>query len=335
MTQRTHRALMQGPGAAEHHLRLAALLGERWQIDTWQAASDDTETFERLAAQADVIVGGSVPIRRWPATPRLKLYQVPWTGHEFLRPDKLPAGVPACNAFEHETAIAEYVLLAMLEWRIGLRRMDERWRKGGWNGRHPTKFHAHGEVAGATVGIVGYGHIGEQIATRAAAFGMRVVGTRRRRQPTPAPLDWLGTPDDLHRLLEQSDFVVLACDLNDATRGLIDASALAKMRPDAVLVNVARGAVVDENALFEALRDRRIGGAVIDCWYRYNVPGKPEVWPSNLPFQELDNVLLSAHESAATDAVVTRRWRFVADNLERAVRGEPLHNVLFEGAQTP
>ena len=146
------------------------------------------------------------------------------------------------------------------------------------------------------------------------------------------PLDWLGTLDDLERLLAESDFVLLACDLNDQTRNLIDAEALSKMRPGAVLINVARGGVVDEIALFQALKNRAIGGAVIDVWYNYNTPGEPEVWPANHPFQGLDNVILSAHESALTDQQLERRWRFVADNLRRAAAGQTPENIIFTGS---
>jgi phosphoglycerate dehydrogenase-like enzyme len=183
------------------------------------------------------------------------------------------------------------------------------------------------------VGIVGHGHIGREVALRARAFGMRAIGIRRSALPRPEELDWLGTPADLHRLMGEADFVLVACDLNDATRGMIDAEAIAAMKPDGVLINVARGAVVMEDALWEALSARRIGGAVIDVWWNYAEHEGPEPWPANHPFERLDNVILSAHESANTPEMLERRWDFVAANITRVARGDAPANVAFTGTR--
>jgi len=293
------------------------------------------DEFAAMAAQADVIVGGNIPLTSWPDIPNLKLFQIPWTGYNFTSPERMPAGVPVANCFEHESAIAEYVILAMLEWQIEVRKMDQRWRSEGWGGRAPAGGIYHREFRGSTVGVVGYGHIGREIALRAKPFDVRVIGTRRTPQTTPPELDWLGGADELPRLLEQSDFVVIACDLNEATENLINADTLAMMKPDGVLINVSRGGVVDEQALYDALEQKRIGGAVIDVWYNYNEPGKPEVWPSNLPFETLDNIILSAHECGWTREQTQRRWQFVADNAARAIAAEPLQNVVFNGTAVP
>jgi len=326
-------ALVQGRIATDHTDRLRELLDSSWTVLEWDPRKHDVDAFAPLAAAADVVIGGKIPLERWPAVPKLKLFQIPWTGYDFCTPADMPAGVPVCNTFEHESAIAEYVLAAMLEWQIGLRVMDPRFRAKGWDGKGPGESVFHGEVLGRTVGIVGYGHIGVEVAKRATAFGMRVIGVRRREQPAPAPLDWLGTVDRLDDLLAESDFVVIACDLNDETRGLIDARRLAKMKPDGVIINVSRGAVINEADLYAALKDRRIGGAVIDVWYNYKKPDEPAPWPANLPFEELDNTILSAHECGWTREQVSRRWVFVARNIARAVKGEALENFVFEGTQ--
>jgi phosphoglycerate dehydrogenase-like enzyme len=186
---------------------------------------------------------------------------------------------------------------------------------------------------GATVVVVGVGGIGSQVARLSLAFGMRVIGVRRREQETPALLDWLGTGDRLGELLAESDFVVIACDLNETTRGMIDESQLEKMKPTGVIINVSRGAVIDEADLFHALQQKRIGGAVIDVWYNYRKSDEPEPWPANFPFQDLDNTILSAHECGWTEEQVARRWSFVAENLQRAIKGAALENIVFEGTQ--
>ncbi len=313
----------------------AALLRERleagWRMVIWHPDQNTVAEFPAMAAAADVIIGGAIPVRPWPEVPGLKLFQIPWTGHEWTCAQRMPKGVPVCNVYEHETSIAEYVLLAMLEWKIGLRHMDAAFRARGWDEREVASGPVHGEVRGATLGIIGYGHIGHEVAVRARAFGMKVVGIRRTLPPCPPELEWLGTMDRLDDLLAVSDFVLVACDLNAETRGLIDAGRLAQMKPTGVIINVARGKIIDEAALYEALKERRIGGAVIDVWYNYNEPGKPEVWPSNHPFQELDNVICSAHECGWTEEQIGRRWDFVAENLARVVRGEPPENLLYLG----
>lgn len=326
-----HTVLMQGRLAAPRAEMLRARLGDGWRVTIWDPRQHDPGDFPALAAEADAIVGGAIPVSPWPAVPKLKLFQIPWTGHEWTSPDQMPEGVPVCNCYEHETSIAEYVLLAMLEWKIGLRHMDAAFRANGWGGREIAGGPVHGEVRGRTVGIIGYGHIGHEVAVRARAFGMKVVGIRRSRPTCPPELEWLGTMERLDELLSVSDFVLVACDLNDETRGLIDAARLSRMKPDGVIINVARGKVIDEAALFAALSDRRIGGAVIDVWWNYTDPGKPEKWPANFPFQELDNVICSAHECGWTQEQIDRRWDFVAENLKRVARGDAPESLLYLG----
>ena len=318
--------LIQGNIAVSRAEMLRRYVPADWEILTWDAAHDAPEEYAELAMRADAIVGGSAPVAM-PDVPRLKLHQIPWTGFDFTSPEKMPKGVPVANTYEHETCIAEYVLLAMLEWQIGLRHMDAEIRQHGWNGYGPGVAPTHGEVKGRTLGIVGYGHIGHETAMRARAFGMRCIGVRRSARPCPQELDWLGQSDRLDDLLAQSDFVLVACDMNEETIGLIDAARLAKMKPTGVLINVARGKIVDEDALYEALKTGRIGGAVIDTWYNYGM----DAWPSNQPFQDLENVILSAHRSAVTEEMHERRWQFVGENCVRAIAGEALENVVFTG----
>lgn len=318
--------LVQGTIAAARSTHLRRHAPQDWQILVWDPATDAPEAFPALAQQADVVVGGSPPTP-WPDVPKLKLFQIPWTGFDFTAPERMPAGVPVANTFEHETAIAEYVLLGMLEWQIGLRHLDTEFRTHGWNNYGPGVAPTHGEIRGLTLGIVGHGHIGIETATRANAFGMRSIGVRRSAPPCPPELDWLGQTDRLDDLLAEADFVLVACDMNDETIGLINAARLAAMKPTGVLINVARGKVVDENALYDALAARRIGGAILDVWYNYG----RETWPCNRPFQDLDNVILSGHRSAVTEEMHDRRWQFVARNAARAIAGEAPENVVFHG----
>ena len=318
--------LVQGAIAASRLDLMKRYAPEGWEVTCWDPAKDDPAAFSAMAQAANVIVGGAPPVP-WPEVPDLKLFQIPWAGHDFTAPEKMPSGVPVANTYEHETAIAEYVLLGMLEWQIGLRHMDADLRANGWAGYGPGRAPIHGEVMGKTLGIVGYGHIGRETAKRAKAFGMRCIGIRRSAQPCPEELDWLGQNDRLDALLSESDFVLIACDMNDETRGMINTDRLAAMKSTGVIINVARGRIIDEGALYEALVGGQIGGAIIDTWYNYGA----DTWPCNKPFQDLDNVLLSAHRSAVTEEMHERRWQFVAENCTRIGRGETPLNVVFTG----
>ena len=326
-------ALVQGRIAVQFENLLRDQLDKDWKISVWDPAKNHRDEFEPLAYEADVIIGGRIPLETWPKVPNLKLFQIPWTGYDFCSPSSMPAGIPVCNCFEHESSIAEFVLCGMLESKIGLRHIDKRFRREGWGGRQPGTSLYHGEIRGRTLGIIGYGHIGAEVAKRAHAFQMRVVGIRRSERPTPSELEWLGGPKRLNELLRISDFVVIACDLNDDTEGLIGAREIAEMKKDSILINVARGRVVEEEALFNALKTNQIGGAVIDVWYNYIGPEKENVWPSSYPFEDLENVILSAHESASSPEQVNRRWKFVAENLVLVASGGAPRNKVFEGTQ--
>jgi phosphoglycerate dehydrogenase-like enzyme len=125
-----------------------------------------------------------------------------------------------------------------------------------------------------------------------------------------------------------ADAVVVTLPLTEGTRGLIDAQALSAMRAQAVLINVGRGPVIDEQALFDALKQRRIGGAVIDTWYQYPDPAQAQCAPSRLDFASLDNLVMTPHMSGWTEGTVRRRQQTLADNITRLAQGQPLINVL-------
>ena len=227
---------------------------------------NDAPAFERALKRADAMVSMNW---RWalPAQATLKLLQLPGAGTDEIDFLQLPAGITVCNCFEHEIGIAEYVLGTILEWSIGVRRLDDQFRRGSWAGSY-LLGPRHGEVFGKTIGIVGYGHIGREVARRARPFGMRVTCCTRTPKPDDLADEVLGM-DRLSDVLASSDFVVVALPLTDDTRGLLNRAALASMRPGAVLINVARGAIVDEESLYTALKERRIAGAILDVWYRY------------------------------------------------------------------
>jgi len=305
-------------------------LGAGWTVEH-MADDDGSDALAGMAARADIIVGGPFSMTAFPATPNLRLFQIPFTGMDWLDVDRLPTGCVVCNTFEHEIAIAEYVLAGMLDVEVDIAAVAARFRSHRWEGRQPGIGPGRGELHGKTLSIVGYGHIGRETARRAQAFGMTVHAVSRRPPEADAVQpDRFSTMQGLDAALAKSDYVLVTLPLDDSTRGLFDTERLATMKSTAVLINVGRGKVIDEQALYEALKDGRIGGAIIDVWYQYPKPDDADPTPSRFPFADLENVIMTPHMSARSQAMRERRWRFVADNLERFRRGEALQNVCFE-----
>jgi len=179
------------------------------------------------------------------------------------------------------------------------------------------------ELAGRTIGILGFGRIGQNIARRARAFEKQVCAIRRDvGQSMEDDLALLGGPKILDRVLERSDYVVVSMPASPQTVGWIGEPQLRRMKPSAYLINVARGEIVDEDALYHALARRTIAGAALDVWYRY--PREPGATaPATRPFQELPNVLMTPHVSGYTDGTLDARAKLIAENIARIAREEP------------
>jgi phosphoglycerate dehydrogenase-like enzyme len=239
-----------------------------------------------------------------------------------------------CNAGGHAASMAEHVMASVLEHAIDLRAQHADMLAGRWHrsGRNAAPDARHGHLNGKTLGLVGFGEIAQAVVQRATAFNMRCSAVARStRAQTPDGLDWIGTQADLPRLLSESDYIVLTCDLNAETEGMIDAGAFAQMKPTAYLVNVARGEVIVEDALFTALSERRIAGAALDTWYRYPVnienaePDPDRGGPhqgSQYDFNALDNVLLTPHSSAHTYNADEGRYVSIGQSVREYAQGE-------------
>ena len=301
-------------------------LSSEWQVCKRRNLKADDDLAGQLAS-ADAMIAMRVPPNLPPA-PNLKLLQLPGAGFEFISIDSIPENCAVCNVFEHEIAMGEYVLGVMLSQTLDLGRMHAELRQGDWSSSLMHSGRMHGELYDKTLGFVGFGHIGRQVAGLAKAFGMHnICVTRSPDRIAQDPLlDWAAGMDDLDRLLEESDYVLLACPLTDATRNLIDARAFSKMKSSAYLINVARAGVVNEQALFDACASHSIAGAAIDVWYRYPSGPGEILTPSELPFETLDNVIMTPHTSCWTEQLWVRRVKVIAENLNRLLRGESLLN---------
>jgi phosphoglycerate dehydrogenase-like enzyme len=282
-------------------------------------------------AEVDVLVSLTFTREMGAAARRLRLVQVPGAGLDRIDRSALPAGARLANAYGHETGIAEYVLGAMLALTRELARLDAALRRGAWEsvwavGAPPPA--PWPELAGKTLGVLGYGRIGQAVARRARAFDMEVLAIRRggaRRDPDG--IARAGGPETLGDVLAHSDYVVIALPLTAETHGLIGAEQLRAMKRGAILVNVARAHIVDEDALHRALAERRIGGAALDVWYRYPTAPGP-MRPASRPFHDVPNVLMTPHVAGWTDGMLEARTAVIAENIRRTARGEPPLNLV-------
>jgi phosphoglycerate dehydrogenase-like enzyme len=281
-----------------------------------------------VAAEADILISNHWRAD-YPPAPKLRLVQSVATGVELFDLAALPRGALVCNAFGHETAIAEYVVMVWLALHHRLIEISGEFReRASWRTSWVESGAPHGEVRGSTLGIVGYGRVGREVARRAAPFGVRILAANRTAREPEAGVERVFPMTELDRMLPLCDTLALCTALGPATEGLIDARRLALMKPTAFLINIARGQVVDEDALYAALRDRRIGGAALDVWWQYPNAAEPERRGSRHPFHELPNVIVTPHNSGWTQGMVRRRWDEIADNIGRCVRGESLINLV-------
>ncbi|MEK7363816.1 MAG: 2-hydroxyacid dehydrogenase [candidate division NC10 bacterium] len=262
------------------------------------------------------------------AARRLKLIQVPGAGLDRIDLAAVPSGSRVANVYGHDNGIAEYVLGVMLALGRGFCRMDAAMREGRWEGSWVVSAPPRLELAGKTLGLLGYGRIGGRLSQFAQALGMEVWALRRGAWTTePAGPAFRGGPDDLDKVLERADYLVIALPLTPETRGLLGARQLWLMKPTAFLINVARAEIVDEAALYEALREGTIAGAALDVWYQYP-KGSGPAYPSRFDFHRIPNVLMTPHVSAWTEETQEGRAKLMAGNIDRVARGEPPLNLV-------
>lgn len=311
--------------------KVPEFLTTEWSIEV--VDEKNRKQFSQRLAQADAMISMDWPASM-PAAPTLKLLQLPGAGTDAIAFDAVPESASVCNVYEHETGISEYVLAAMLQWVIPLPELENTLRRGEWKGSH-LFGPVHGELFGKTLGIVGYGRIGREVAHRARAFGMNILACGRTARGGDGNVESVENMTGLDAVLGQCDFVLIALPLCDETRNIINASRFAAMKSTAVIINVARGTLIDEEALYTACRDRQIGGAIIDTWYRYPASETEHCQPSRFPFHQLDNVIMTPHASAWTDRLAARRNRIIAGNLDRLARNEPLINVVRAASAQP
>ncbi len=273
---------------------------------------DRAGMLEAAAPRADVIFActGRHDVLRdiLPLAPKVRWIHSLYAGVEgLLYPDLIDSPIPLTNGRGlYKRSLAEFVLAAMLYFAKDLERMRRNQKAGIWE---PFDVEM---LAGATLGVAGFGEIGRAAAKLAEPFGMRILPLRRQT-------------GNLDELLSESDYLLIAAPITAETRGMIGENEIARMKPGAVLINVGRGPVVQEEALVRALEERRIRGAALDVF-------DEEPLPAGHPFWRLDNVLLSPHTADHTATWLEEAASFFVENFERFAAGQPLENMVDKKA---
>lgn len=288
-------------------------------VDVW--TRDDLKT---AFPDSDAAFAAYVE-RDLPATlTRTRWIQVPAAGvAHVLSPDLIASSIVVTSARGvRARAIAEHVLALTLALARQLHTAVRRQIEHRWALDELETGGAMRTLQGRRLAVVGLGSIGTEVARLASAFGMRVSAIRKQTNlPVPNGVDEVLPPDRLHDVLGRSDVVVLSAALTSDTRNLIDAAAFAAIKPGALLVNIGRGRLVDDDALVAALKDGRVGGAALDVFTREPLD------PAN-PYWDLPNVLITPHVSGAMEDYWTPLVALFSENLRRFESGRPLINVV-------
>lgn len=281
-------------------------------------------------ADLHILVNGRPTRDQLIASPHLQALIIPWAG---LSPETraLLADFPQVtvhNLHHNAAPVAELTISLLLAAARFVVPFDQALRRGDWRPRYkrpgPSVL-----LAGKTALILGYGAIGQRVGRLCHALGMRVLATRRSQITSIE--DGVATihpPTALPHLLPQAHALLICLPLTPETEGLIGAAELAMLARPSLLVNIGRGPIVVEEALYAALKSGQLHAAGLDVWYNYpaDEAALSATWPGNFPFHELDNVVLSPHRGGSSDATPELRMSQLADLLNAAVRGEPIPN---------
>jgi phosphoglycerate dehydrogenase-like enzyme len=313
-----------------HHHRFELWHAPPWLRDRLRSAFPDfqflqLETYDRVPqeiADTDVFIGWSLRPEQFVAAKKLRWIHSPAAAvHQLMYPELIASDVVVTNSSNvHGPVVAEHaiaVLLALAK-RFPQAMEYQREKKWAqtllWNERPRPR-----ELSGANVVVVGVGGIGSAFIRHAKHFGMHVIAVREDVKKGRGEADEVVSVTELEQVLPRADYVLLSTPVTPATTGMINESRLNKMKPDAYLINVGRGPLVDEAALCNALQTGRIAGAALDVFV-------DEPLPADSPLWSLKNLLITPHTAAVTERLWDRHYELIVENLVRLMAGNPLLN---------
>jgi phosphoglycerate dehydrogenase-like enzyme len=274
---------------------------------------------------ADVAITWSLRPEQFRAARKLRWIHSPAAAvHALMIPEVIESDVVVTNARNvHGPVVAEHAIALVLALAKRLPSAFRYQQAGTWAQGQIWRESPHPrEVAGATLGLVGLGSIGLETAKRAAALAMKVMAVREHAEkPHDATVANVFGPDGLQRMLQVSDYIVLAAPLTPRTRAMINRDRLLQMKPDAYLINVSRGALIDQVALLDVLGQHRIAGAALDVFEKEPLPPDSPLWKTA-------NVVITPHTAALTDKLWERHYALISENLCRFLAGAPLLNMV-------
>lgn len=252
----------------------------------------------------------------------IELIQIPWAGVENLDFNLLKDyDIPVCNSHSNALAVAEYAVGLLLGIAKKIPYHDNLLRNGDWNRvkkeerNSETQYSSY--IYNKTIGFIGYGNIGKSIARLMKGFNPKIMAIVSDRTKKYDEVDFIGDNKDLDYVLENSDYLVVATALTDETRGMLNKKNLVKMKDTSYLINISRGRIIEEEALYHILENRLIAGAGIDTWYNYPKTSKDVTYPSKkYDFHKLSNIIISPHRAAQIDGEFT----YLDDALENIKR---------------
>lgn len=280
---------------------------------------------------ADVYVGSRFTASMADAAEKLRLVHIAGAGTDKVDLNALVPDTLVANTFHHEQSIAEYTVAAAVMLRRGFLTQDRELRRDIWaTSVYDSAIPQPSALGDARIGFIGFGHIGQRTWNLFRAFGCTAAAVTGSGRVPDCGLAWSADTSELDRLMRECDVAVVSAPLNDQTVGMIGDAQFRALGRDGVLINVGRGPLVQERALYDALAGGVIRAAAIDVWYRY--PSGDDVSPpSNLPFANLPNLVMTPHSSGVTRDTFTGRVDDIVANIGRLQRGEPLRNVVHGG----
>ena len=301
--------------------------GSRLQREFPQIEVLQLPDYKRVDAEipgAEIAITWSVRPEQIKAARKLRWIHSPAAAvHQLMFPELVNSGITLTNAREaHGPVVAEHVIAQIFALAkkipdaVRLQQKREWGQQRMWDELPRVR-----EIAGATVGLIGLGSIGRSVARSAKALGMRVIAAREHAEKGSEVADAVYGPTETDEIFRQADYVVLAAPITESTKGIANAERLSLMKPDACLINVGRGPLVDETALATALREKKIGGAALDVFPKEPLPPDSPLW-------DLPNLLITPHTAALTEKLWERHYALFSENLRRYLNNQPLLAVV-------
>jgi phosphoglycerate dehydrogenase-like enzyme len=279
------------------------------------------EGIEQQIPDADIAIAWSLRPEQFRLAKKLRwIHSTAAAVHQLMFPELIASHVVLTNAREvHGPVVAEHVMALIFALAKRIPRAVRLQHKHSWGQREMWESRPRPrEVAGATLGLIGLGSIGRAVCRSASSLGMKVIAAREHpEKEIPTGIQQVFSSSQIDEVLALSDYVVLCAPVTLSTQGLMNEDRFAKMKPGACLINVSRGPLIDESALIDALRSRRIGGAALDVFAIEPLPAESPLW-------DFDNLLITPHTAGLTEKIWERQYALYTENLRRFLAGQPL-----------